>query len=70
MCLYNQQKYTASINAFREARKTRRSARISNQWIKVINSDIKRNEQIALAESAARRQIRELQKRRETSGRT
>jgi tetratricopeptide (TPR) repeat protein len=70
MCLYNQQKYTASINAFREARKTRRSARISNQWIRVINSDIKRNEQIALAESAARRQIRELQKRRETSGRT
>ena len=70
MCLYNQQKYTASINAFREARKTRRSARISNQWIKVINSDILRNEQIALAEAAARRQIRELQKRRETSGRT
>ena len=70
MCLYNQQKYTASINAFREARKTRRSARISNQWIKVINSDIKRNEQIALAEAAARRQIRELAKRRETSGRT
>jgi tetratricopeptide (TPR) repeat protein len=70
MCLYNQQKYRASINAFREARKTRRSARISNQWIKVINSDIKRNEQIALAEAAARRQIRELAKRRETSGRT
>ncbi len=70
MCLYNQQKYSASINAFREARKTRRSARISNQWIKVINSDIKRNEQIALAEAAARKQIRELAKRREASGRT
>ncbi len=70
MCLYNQQKYRAAINAFREARKTRRSARISNQWIKVINSEIKRNEQIALAEAAARRQIRELAKRRETSGRT
>ena len=70
MCLYNQQKYSAAINAFREARKTRRSARISNQWIKVINSDIARNEQIALAEAAARRQIRELAKRRETSGRT
>ncbi len=70
MCLYNQQKYRASINAFREARKTRRSTRISNQWIKVINSEIKRNEQIALAEAAARRQIRELAKRRETSGRT
>ena len=70
MCLYNQQKYNASINAFREARKTRRSARISNQWIKVINADVARNEQIALAEAAARRQIRELAKRREASGRT
>ena len=70
MCLYNQQKYGASINAFREARKTRRSARIANQWIKVINSDIQRNEQIALAEAAARKQIRELAKRRQTSGRT
>ena len=70
MCLYNQQKYSASINAFREARKTRRSRKISNQWIKVINSDIARNEQIALAEAAARKQIRELSKRRETSGRT
>jgi tetratricopeptide (TPR) repeat protein len=69
MCLYNQQKYSAAIRAFREARKTRRSARISNQWINVINSDIKRNEQIALAEAAARKQLRELAKRREASGR-
>ena len=69
MCLYNQQKYRAAINAFREARKTRRSARIANQWINVINSDIKRNEQIALAEAAARKQLRELAKRREASGR-
>jgi len=70
MCLYNQQKYSAAIKAFREARKTRRSARMSDQWIKVINSDIARNEQIALAEAAARKQIRELAKRREASGRT
>ncbi len=69
MCLYNQQKYRPAINAFREARKTRRSARISNQWIKVINSEIARNEQIALAEAAARKQIRALAKRREASGR-
>jgi hypothetical protein len=69
MCLYNQQKYSAAIRAFREARKTRRSARIANQWIRVINSDIKRNEQIALAEAAARKQLRELAKRREASGR-
>jgi tetratricopeptide (TPR) repeat protein len=70
MCLYNQQKYRAAINAFREARKTRRSTRIANQWIKVINSDIERNEQIALAEAAARKQQQELAKRREASGRT
>jgi tetratricopeptide (TPR) repeat protein len=70
MCMYNQQKYTAAINAFREARKTRRSARIANQWINVIESDIERNEQIALAEAAARRQIQELARRREASGRT
>jgi tetratricopeptide (TPR) repeat protein len=70
MCLYNQQKYSAAINAFNEARKTKRSARISNQWIKVIESDVERNEQIALAEASARKQIRELEKRREISGRT
>ena len=70
MCLYNLQKYGAAINAFREARKTRRSVRMSNQWIKVIKADIARDEQIALAEASARRQIRELAKRRATSGRT
>ena len=70
MCLYNQQKYRAAINAFREARKTSRSRRISNQWINVIESDIKRNEQIALAEAAARKQVQELAKRRQASGRT
>jgi tetratricopeptide (TPR) repeat protein len=70
MCLYNQQKYRAAINAFREARKTSRSRRIANQWIAVINSDIKRNEQIALAEAAARKQVQELARRREASGRT
>ena len=55
---------------FREARKTSRSRRISNQWINVIESDIKRNEQIALAEAAARKQVQELAKRRQASGRT
>ena len=70
MCLYNQQKYSGSINAFREARKTRRSRKVANQWIKVIQSEIARNEQIARSEANARRQIRELAKRRATSGRT
>ncbi len=64
MCLYNQQKYRASIAAFREAGKTRRSGKVSRQWIRVINSDIERNEQIRLAEAAARKQQRELAERR------
>ena len=69
MCLYNQQKYRAAINAFREARKTRRATRIANQWINTIEGEIKWNKEIALAEAAARKQLRELAKRREASGR-
>ena len=64
MCLYNQQKYQDSIKAFSEAGKTRRSRRISNQWITVIRSDIERNRQIRLAEAAARKQAQELARRR------
>lgn len=69
MCLYNQKKYRDSINAFREARKTKRSERVADQWIKVIESDIERNEQIRLAENAARKRQEELAKRRESSDR-
>ena len=69
MCLYNQKKYRDAINAFREARKTDRSKRVADQWIKVIESDIERNEQIRLAENAARKRQEELAKRRETSDR-
>jgi tetratricopeptide (TPR) repeat protein len=64
MCLYNQKKYRAAIAAFREASKTRRSRKISRQWIGVIESDIERNEQIRLAEAAAQKQQRELAARR------
>lgn len=64
MCLYNLQKYQDSIEAFGEAGKTRRSARIARQWINVINSDIERDRQIRLAENAARKQAQELAKRR------
>jgi len=64
MCLYNQKEYNDSIKAFREAGKTQRSARISRQWINVIESDLKRNEQIRLAENAARKQMQELANRR------
>lgn len=64
MCLYNEKEYQDAIAAFREAGKTQRSARISRQWISVIESDIERNRQIRLAENAARRQLEELAQRR------
>jgi tetratricopeptide (TPR) repeat protein len=69
MCLYNQQKYRASIEAFQAAAKTPRSRKISNQWINVIRAEIKRNEQIRLAEDAARKKRQEINERREKAGR-
>jgi tetratricopeptide (TPR) repeat protein len=69
MCLYNQKEYQDAIAAFREAAKTQRSARISRQWISVIESDLERNRQIQLAESAARRQLQELEERRRSAER-
>ena len=70
MCLYNEKEYQDAIAAFREAGKTQRSARISRQWISVIESDIERNRQIRLAENAARRQLEELAQRRRRVERT
>jgi len=69
MCLYNLRKYSDAKKAFRAAGKTSRSKRISKQWIAVINSDIARNEQIRLAEKAARKRQEELAKRRRASDR-
>ena len=69
MCQYNLRQYNNSIASFREAAKERRSRRISSQWISVIESDVQRNEQIRLAEAAARKQAEELEKRRARSGR-
>jgi tetratricopeptide (TPR) repeat protein len=69
MCRYNEKDYRDAISAFREARKTARSRRISDQWIRVIESDLERNKQIRLAEAAAQKQIRELAERRRTSER-
>ncbi len=69
MCLYNQKKYNEAIAAFRQARKTARSRRLADQWIRVIDSDILRDEQIRLAERAARKQQAELTKRRKSSER-
>lgn len=69
MCLYNQKKYRDATKAFKAAAKTRRSRRTSNQWIAVINSDLARNEQIRLAEKAARKRQAELVKRRQATSR-
>jgi len=63
MCQYNQRKYQSAIRSFRNAGKTQRSARVSRQWIAVIESDIDREEQIRLAEAAARKQREALEKR-------
>ena len=70
MCLYNQKDYRDAIKAFREAGKSGRSERIARQWISVIESDIEREEQIQLAEQAARKRIQDLEKKRQRSGRT
>jgi hypothetical protein len=64
MCLYNQRKYNAAVQAFQEAGKTPRSRRMANQWISVIRAEIERNEQIRLAEEAARKKRAEIEQRR------
>lgn len=69
MCLYNQKRYNDSIKSFRAAGQARRSQRISNQWIRVIESDIERNKQISLAETAAKKQAEALAERLKRSGR-
>ena len=69
MCLYNLRQYRASIEAFQTAAKTPRSRRVSNQWINVIRADIRRNEQIRLAEAAARKKRQEINERLQKSGR-
>lgn len=70
MCLYNQKKYNDAIKAFREAGKTKRSARIAEQWVNVIQSDLERNEQIRLAEAAAQKQQKEIAARRASADRS
>ncbi len=64
MCQYNLRRYSAAKTAFREAAKTPRSARTSNQWIKVIDADVERNRQIKLAEEAARKKRQEIEAKR------
>ena len=67
MCLYQQRKYDEAVGAFREAAKTPRSAAIAEQWIRVIYEEIRRDEQIELAEAAAKAKLQELARRRATS---
>ena len=69
MCLYNLKEYKKAISAFKKASKTSRSRRVSNQWIRVIESDIERERQIKLAEAAAQKQLKDLEKRRRQSER-
>ena len=69
MCLYNLKQYQDAITAFRAASRSERTRRMAGQWIEVIEADIARNEQIRLAEEAARRQQQALQTRRERASR-
>lgn len=69
MCLYNLRRYQEAINAFQVAATTERSRRVANQWISVIRADIERNEQIRLAEEAARKKRAEIDERLRRSGR-
>jgi tetratricopeptide (TPR) repeat protein len=67
MCLYNLKRYDDAIAAFRAASRSERSQKMARQWIDVIQSDIDRDEQIRLAEVAARRQQQALEQRRSTA---
>ncbi len=69
MCQYNLRQYNNAIRSFQAAAKTPRSRRIANQWINVIRADIERNEQIRLAEEAARKKRREINERLKKAGR-
>lgn len=64
MCLYNERRYQAAIEAFREAGKTPRSRKVSQQWISVIEADVERNQQISLAQQAAEKKRKEVDARR------
>ena len=65
MCLYNLRQYDAAIRAFQDAARADRSRRIANQWISVIRQEVERNEQIRLAEEAARKKQQEIERRKE-----
>lgn len=68
MCFYNLKKYDAAGAAFSEARKTVRSRRTADEWLRVINIDKRRDEEIKFAEQQAIRRIQLLAERRDADG--
>lgn len=69
MCLYNLHEYSDARSAFQAAGRSESGRRISNQWIRVIDQEVERNRQIRLAQEAARRQLQEVERRREAMDR-
>ena len=69
MCLYNTRDYNDAKAAFRAAARVQKSARIANQWIRVIDAEIERNTQIRLAQEAARKKQQEVEARRARANR-
>ena len=64
MCLYNVHEFTDALRAFRRAAGTPRSADAATQWIGVVKLEIRRKEEIAVAEELAVKRYRELEARR------
>jgi tetratricopeptide (TPR) repeat protein len=64
MCLYNEREYAASIKAFAAARKTPRSTRTADEWIRIIGIYMRRDAEIEYAEGEAQRQLKSLTERR------
>ncbi len=69
MCLYNLRRYNDARKEFRKSAKVVKSRRLSNQWLRVIEAEVARNEQIRLAEQAARKKSAEVKARREAANR-
>lgn len=64
MCQYNAQNYGDALRAFRRAANTPRSSTAATQWIGIVKLEIRRQEEIALAEAAAAKRYQELAARR------
>ncbi len=69
MCLYNTRDYNDAKDAFRAAARVQKSARVANQWIRVIEAEQERNLQIRLAQEAAQKKQQEVEARRARANR-